>query len=129
MDAKKAGLLAALGILFWLLAALFIRLTGDKIFRKGSRLLAPLYVLSGPVPYLLVKTGTVAANVEREDVVDSAAIMSLAALLMDGVALTWFKDLYGEEFQNTHYGAAWLSYGVGVCFLVAFVLRSRGESD
>jgi hypothetical protein len=121
----KVGQLVGLGAFFWLVAALFIRFTGDRVFRKGSPLLALLYVLSWPIAYVIVKTGTRAAAVEKEDMVDSVAVMSLTAMILDGVALTWFKGFYGEEFENTHYGAAWLLYGVGVCFLVAFSLRSR----
>lgn len=75
-----------------------------------------------------MKIGTVVARIEPEDMVDSVALMSLEALLLDGVALTWFRNLYGEEFETTHHGAAWLLYGVGACLAVAFLLRSRAKS-
>jgi hypothetical protein len=128
MKKGKVGQLVGLGAFFWLVAALIIRFTGDRLFRKDNPWLIPFYVLLWPIAYLFVKIGTVVARIEPEDMVESVAVMDLTALMLDGVALTWFRKLYGEEFETTHHGAAAILYGAGAVLMVAFLLRSRAGS-
>jgi hypothetical protein len=122
-QAKKTfnpSLFIILGAVFWLEALLFIRFGGESLFVKGNPLLLLLFVACVPIAWILVKIGAVVGKAEGEDLLSAVTIMSLTALLLDGIALTWCQDWYGLAQSGLLLAAAWLLWGVGVSLAIGY---------
>jgi hypothetical protein len=114
--------LAAIGAVLWLLAALFIRFVGPMGAFRG--IWVPiLYALAVPVLAPAIILGRRSAGLPRVDTLTAVSIMSATALFLDGVALAWFRGLYGTDPAVILGGAAWLLWGVGVGLALALVAR------
>jgi Family of unknown function (DUF5367) len=111
-------LFVVLGIIFWFEALLFIRLAGESLFVNGNPLLLLWFVASIPIAWVLVKISAVVGKVDGEDLLSAVAIMALTALLLDGIALTWFQGWYGLAQSGLVLAAAWLLWGVGVSLAI-----------
>jgi hypothetical protein len=116
-------LFAILGAVFWLEALLFIRFGGESLFVNGNPRLLLLFVASLPIAWILVKIGAVVGKVDGDDLLNAVTIMSLTALLLDGIALTWCQSWYGLAQSGLLLAAAWLLWGVGVSLAFALALR------
>lgn len=117
-------ILAAVSILFWFLAALFIQY-GVPAGAFGGAAGAALFALSVPRAWSLVWTIRRAAALRPGQLLPGVAIASAVAMLCDWVALTWFPALYGQDAEGRSLGAAWLLWGVGVSFIVALADTTR----
>ena len=113
------------GLVFWLLAALFIRFTGPTLFSEAtpSRLL--LLIASIPVTYLFYWTANRIAAQHPDRAIQSVNIMAFVATIMDGIALTWFGDFYGPTAEIRLFGAAWLLWGVGTGSIFALIQSKK----
>jgi hypothetical protein len=116
-------LFVILGAVFWLEALLFIRFGGEGLFVNSNPWLLLLFICSIPVAWILVKIGAVVGKVDGEDLLSAVTIMSLTALLLDGIALTWCQGWYGLAPSGLLLAAAWLLWGVGVSLALALALR------
>lgn len=119
-------ILAALSVLFWFMAALFIRY-GVPAGSFGGVASAALFVLTVPTACLLIWTTRRVAALRPDQLVSGVALTSAVAMLCDGVALTWFPALYGGNPATHYLGAAWLLWGVGVILILA-VIAADGEN-
>jgi hypothetical protein len=119
----------SLGVVFWFEALLFIRFGGESLFVNGNPWLLLLFAASIPIAWVLIKISTVVGKIERESVLTAVAIMALTALLLDGVALTWFQSWYGLAQTGLLLAAAWLLWGVGISLAIGYWVsrQSAGE--
>lgn len=113
-------LFVLLGITFWFEALLFIRLAGESLFVNGNPWLVLWFVASIPIAWVLVKIGAVVGKIDGEDLLSAVAIMALTALLLDGIALTWFQGWYGLGQAGLLLASAWLLWGVGVSLAIGY---------
>jgi hypothetical protein len=113
-------LLVILGVVYWLEALLFIRFGGEGLFVNCNPWLLLLFVASLPIAWVLVKVSAVVGKIDREDLLSAVAIMALTAMLLDGVALTWFQGWYGLAPAGLLLAAAWLLWGVGVSLGIGY---------
>ncbi len=113
-------LFVLLGIVFWFEALLFIRCGGESLFVNGNPWLLLLFVASLPIAWVLIKISTVVGKIDGEDLLTAVAIMALTALLLDGVALTWFQSWYGLAPTGLLLAAAWLLWGVGISLSIGY---------
>ncbi len=113
------------GLLFWLLAALFIRFTGPTLFSEASPNRLLLLIASIPVTYLFFWTANRIADQHPDRAIQSLNIMAFVATILDGIALTWFGDLYGPTTEIRLFGAAWLLWGVGTGSIFALILSKK----
>jgi hypothetical protein len=113
-------LLVILGVVYWLEALLFIRFGGEELFVNGNPWLLLLFVAALPIAWILVKVSAVVGKIDREDLLSAVAIMALTAMLLDGVALTWFQGWYGLAPAGMLLAAAWLLWGVGVSLGIGY---------
>jgi hypothetical protein len=113
-------LFCSLGAAFWLVFLLLIRFWGEYLFVDRNPWLPCLFVVSIPVAWVLVKIGMMIGKVEGERVLTTTVLMSLTAMLLDGIALTWFQHWYGLEPTQLLLVAAWLLWGVGVCLAFGY---------
>lgn len=120
---QVAGLVG-LGVLFWLMAVLFIRYSlPTGLFGRPT---APvLFVLTVPAAWILIWTIKRAVALRTDQLVAGVAVASTAALLCDGVAITWMPFLYTADSAGLLPVAAWLMWGVGVCLALALIAARR----
>jgi hypothetical protein len=115
--------LLGLGVAFWVSGVV------------GVHFLAPLGVFSGRWSWaLLVGTGPAAwgtvrlikrvSGVAGGALPGAVAMVSMPALLLDGVAMTWAPFVYVGDAAAQRAVGAWLLWFVGVSLVVAF-LRAR----
>jgi len=117
-----------LGAIIWLGALLLIRFSGAAIFSSESPWLVVLFAATLPASWISILVCLPLGGATPGKAVPAVALMSIAALLLDGIAFTWFPSAYGNEPTVVHLGAAWLLWAVGVFLVVAFwVARDRGE--
>ncbi len=109
-----------LGITFWLEALLFIRFGGESLFVNGNPWLLLLFVVSIPISWVLIEIGAIVSKIDREDLLNAVVIMALTALLLDGIALTWFQSWYGLSQTGLLLAAAWLLWGVGIALSIGY---------
>jgi Family of unknown function (DUF5367) len=113
-------LFASLGAGFWLTFLLLIRFWGEYLFIDRNPWLLCLFILSIPLAWVLIKVSMTICKVEGEQVLTATVLMSLTAMLLDGIALTWFQNWYGLEPTKLLLVAAWLLWGVGICLAMGY---------
>jgi Family of unknown function (DUF5367) len=109
-----------LGAIFWFEALLFIRFGGESLFVNGNLWLLLLYVASIPIAWISIEISAIVGKIEREDLLNAVVIMALTALLLDGIALTWFQSWYGLAPTGLVLAAAWLLWGVGISLGIGY---------
>jgi Family of unknown function (DUF5367) len=122
--AQLIGLLV-MGDVLWFVAAMFIRFAGQGLFTAGNPWLIALFVGSLPVAWALVAIPCRMLRVARPHYVKAATLMAAPALLLDGVAITWFPTLYGVGVPGLELAAAWLLWGVGASFVFANLIEAE----
>jgi Family of unknown function (DUF5367) len=113
-------LFVILGIGFWFEALLFIRFEGESLFVNSNPLLLLLFGSSIPIAWVLIKISAIIGKIDGKDLLNAVAIMALTALLLDGVALTWFQSWYGLAQTGLLLAAAWLLWGVGISLGIGY---------
>ena len=83
-----------------------------------------MYLTIGPIGYGLMRFAECALGLDTRHRLISTAILSGAAMLMDGVALMWYPATYENPDLSkknpqaavffSRAGAAWILWGVGV---------------
>ena len=97
-------------------------------FSTQSIWLPLLFLGTIPGSWASVKLCLPLGGCSPQNAVPAVALMSIAALLLDGVAFTWIPSVYGSDPQAIHLGATWLLWAVGVFLAVSFfVARPRQE--
>lgn len=109
---------AMVGVLIWFAAALLIRFIEPVgAFDQPMVALTYLLVIPGTVPVVLLLR-TVAGLAKNQTGLGMAA-GTAAATLLDGVVLTWFPALYGE---NPAAAGAAILFGAGVGLVLGFLM-------
>jgi hypothetical protein len=120
----------AIGALFWLIGLLFIRFIGPAVFIEGSPLLLAVFAASFPASWPPIKLGEVLGKVRGPELLTAVLVMNATALLLDGVALTWFPAVYGVTGITLTLAAGWLLWTFGVGLLLAlFIPKVRTSAD
>ena len=106
-------ILAVVGAFYWLVAALVVRFTAaDWVGHTGLTILVFTLIFVATAPALLL--GMRVARVDRTSAAIAATMMTMSALFLDGIALTWFTALYGTDPAVVLGGAASIMFGAGV---------------
>jgi hypothetical protein len=120
----KLAALMALASLVWLCAALFIRWLGPMgAFTGLSRVIVygSTVVLTIPLNRRTLKI----AGLSKHHMVTAIAVTTATATMLDGVAMSYFPELYGGDPAITGAGAAWLLWAIGVASALAVVSSAR----
>lgn len=123
----RLPLLVALGIALWFLAAMAFRFLGPFVLVPGSAALPLVFALFVPVAWALLWLGVTLGGARGAAVLPAAVVMSFTAMLLDGLALTFFPALYGLPTDRLLLVAASLLWGVAWILLLAFVRGRRAE--
>ena len=122
LTANQFVRLAAMGVFYWFVAAQFVRLTAAGwVGHVGLTIFTFLLIVVVTVPALWV--GCKIAAVDRPRWSAGAAVMTATALLSDGIAITWFRGLYGTDPATVLGGAAAILWGAGVALVLGMALE------
>ena len=121
---RQSLILAVMGAIFWFAAALVVRWTAaDWAGRDGpTALMFVLIVVSTPP---LLWLGLKVAGLGRAHAEHAATVMVGIAALLDALALTWFRALYGIDPATVLAGAAAILWGAGVALVMGIVVGRR----
>jgi hypothetical protein len=116
--------LAVIGAVYWFIAALIVRWTAAN-WVGNDPMTAVVFglIVVGTVPALLL--GYRVAGVARAHAAIGATIMTAAALLLDGVALTWVRALYGSDPATVLGGSAAIMWGAGIALVLGMAIERR----
>lgn len=114
--------LVAVGIALWFLAAMMVRFIGPFVFVEGSVSLVLTFALTIPLAWPFFWLGKALSGARGADVLPAVSILTFVALCLDGVALTWLRDLYGPTYA---YGGPWIMWGAGLILMVALLHTQR----
>lgn len=123
---RQVGLFVVLGIVFWFAGAMLVRIGGPTIFTAGSTMLFVLYILALPISLGFIAIARVISGVPLRHMLAPTAVMTATALLLDGIAVGFFSQLYGSTWEWVMHGAALILWGGGVG-LVCGAWFSRAE--
>jgi hypothetical protein len=113
-------LFTSIGAGFWLVFVLLIRVGGEYLFIDRNPWLLGLFIISIPLAWVLIKIVTTTTKVEGNRVLTATAIVTITAMLLDGIALTWFQNWYGLEPTKLVLVAAWLLWGAGMGLAIGY---------
>jgi hypothetical protein len=123
LSGRQFGVCVGLGALLWLVAALLLRFLGPMgIYDGMARVWLYLLIIPGTFPFLLMVERV--AGLGRAQLFTGVAVVTMAAMFLDGVALAWFPGLYGATVP-LHAGAGGtILWGAAVGMALA-LLRTR----
>lgn len=119
--------LTLLGVFFWFLAAMAIRFFGPSLLVRGGLPSMFVFLATVPLAWGLLRLAMAMGRVRGAAVLPALAVMSLVAMMLDGVAITWVPELYGVAPDAMGMAAAWLLWGVAWTFVWAFYRREQSE--
>lgn len=129
LNQRKAILSVILGAAFWFTAAMIIRFFGDSVFTEGNNYRILAFVLLFPLSYVFILITQKIADLQSNELLNSISIVTLTAMLLDGIALTWFRGLYSDKYEVSHYGSASILFGVGVVLLLVYLLTEKNQGE
>jgi hypothetical protein len=121
--ALRLPLCIILGIIFWFAAAMIIRFLGPSFFVPGNIVL-PLvaFIVTVPIAWVFFWLGITLAGAKGAAIMPTMVVMSFTAMLLDGIALTFFPTLYGPTYAI---GGAWILWGLGLIQVMTFIQTRR----
>jgi hypothetical protein len=125
LTVRQTAILAALGAILWLVAALLLRaLAPMGIYEGWSRVILYAAIVPGTWPFVLLLVR--AAGLRRAQALTGVAVALAVATLLDGLALAWTPALYGATADHAAGACAAILWGAGV-FLVLGAVAARGQ--
>jgi hypothetical protein len=125
MKNSKIALFVVLGIVFWFNAAMIVRFLGDNCLTENNPKLILMFLFAFPVTGITFYLTKVISKLEYSELLRPIVIMTFTATLCDGIALTWFRQLYSDSFEIAMHGAGLIFWGAGLGLLFAYILESR----
>lgn len=110
--------MAVVGVVFWFAAAMTVQF-GAPLGIFGPVASAALFVVSFPVAWLGVLIAIPVAGLRPGQYVNGVVVGTCSATICDGIALTWFRGLYGSDPELVLLGAAWILWGISAFFAAA----------
>ena len=101
------------GWVFWFVGALICRFGGQMGWFDGTaRVLLYAALIPGTLPVVLLAKRL--ARLDDQHVALGIAIVTAAAVMLDGIALAWFPGLYGPGVDQTAASGAVILWGGAV---------------
>lgn len=117
-----------LGALFWFAAAMLIRFLGPYALTDGNPLRALMFFITVPITIGFLATAKMVGRVPWSHLLRPVVIMSYTAAFLDGIALTWLREIYAKSYETALFGAALILWGVAVALCMAHVLEQLYDS-
>lgn len=125
MKNDKLILFIVLGIIFWFNGALFVRLLGESVLSENNPNLIWGFLLAIPVTVITLVIAKYLSGLRFDELLRPVVIMTFTATFCDGIALTWFRNLYSTSFEVALHGAALILWGAGLGLLFSYILEVR----
>jgi hypothetical protein len=129
MKSSKLILLIILGIVFWFIAAMTVKLLGNAVFTEHNIYRLLMFAATFLISFVFVQITVKIAKLKKDEILNAVVIMTITATFLDGIAMTWFRQLYAESFETALYGAAWILFGAGVGLLFGYVMTDETSND
>lgn len=111
--ANQLATLVMSGIVLWFTGALLLRYLGAVGSLQGASLMIVYAALiPGTVPIILLMRRL--AKLADDQIALATSIIVASAILLDGIALSWFPALYGPGIAQTAVSGAIILWGGGV---------------
>ena len=124
LSTRQTGTLAVIGAVLWFIAAILLRNIGPLgAFEGGNRVLLYALTIPGTIPFIWMTQRL--ARLASNQIAIGIAIVTATALLLDGVAVAWFPQLYGDELAQVTSSAAAILWGAGVGLMLAFLMNKE----
>ena len=124
LSTRQTGTLAVIGAVLWFIAAILLRNIGPwGAFEGGNRVLLYALTIPGTIPFIWMTQRL--ARLASNQIAIGIAIVTATALLLDGVAVAWFPQLYGNELAQVTSSAAAILWGAGVGLMLAFLMNKE----
>ncbi len=116
---NQIGLLIVLGIAFWALVMVNIRLRPQAVLDPIQGLVP--FIAAPLMGWLSVWLCKRIGNLSAEQLLPGVALTGAVAMMIDGAVLKWWSGWYGIDEQILRVAAAGLLWGYGVAFAVAVI--------
>ena len=124
MSNSKTLLYIILGIIFWFVAAMIVRFGGSAIFSEGNPLLTIMFLVTFPVTAIFLWVTMKIGKLKQNELLKPIVIITAAAAAFDGIAMTWFRQLYSNSFEVAFYGSALILWGVSLGLIFSYILST-----
>ena len=123
MDSRITILMVTIGATFWLVVALIIQLM-PWLF-KGGPVTMVLFIATIPVGWMFLRMMVWLADLSPSDYLPATAVTVATGTLLDGVFITWQRDIYGSNPEIIMIGAAWILWGIGMLLIMAMIMARQ----
>lgn len=122
LTATQTTILVIYGSVLWFAAAILVRMLGPMgALDGGWGLLTYVLVIPGTVPAIIAARPL--AKLRSDQTTVGIAVVTATALLLDGIAHSWFPALYGTDAALLVKGAAAIFWGAGVALVLAIMMN------
>lgn len=129
LSLRQSIVMIVAGLVLWYSAALLLQaLSGAGLLGGSTGAIVFALTVPGTLPFVLALR--VLAGLSSEQIVPGYTLATGAALVCDGIAVTWHPALYGVGSAAVRLSAGAVLFGGGVGLLLAFGvaawMRRRG---
>lgn len=115
-------ILAAIGVALWYGAGLLLHwLAAGGWLAGDARALVYALTVPGTLPFILLTRRV--AGLGAEQLLTGVAVVTTTALLIDGVVVAWFPQVYGETAERVLAASAAVLWGAGVGLALAMLFN------
>ena len=119
-------MLVIIGAALWFLAAIILRIIAPLGALEGSaRALTYALVIPGTLPFVYLTRMLV--KLRADQIFTGIAAVTATALLIDGIVVAWFPQIYGGSLPQVTNCAAAILWGAGVGLTLAFILNKEPD--
>lgn len=124
MTKNKTSLYIYLGIIFWFTAAMIVRFGSSTVFSQGNPLLFVMFLVAFPVTAIFLYVTMKIGKLQQSELLKPVVIITATAAALDGIAMTWFHQLYSSSFEVSFYGSALILWGVSLGLVFAYTFSN-----
>ena len=124
MTGKQTFVMAVYGVIGWFAAAMLLRWLGPLMFGLGP-LHAVILVISAVIAYPTIWIAARISGVAMGHMLQPTVVFTAAATLCDGIAVTYFPQVYGGVGTNLAYAAGAILFGVSWLLILAVWLQRK----
>jgi hypothetical protein len=125
MTKSKQLLYIILGVIFWFVAAMIVRIGGEAVFTQNNPLLALLFVIAFPVTWVFFEITKKLGGINNSELLRPIVIITATATCLDAIAMSAFHQLYSQSFEVAFFGSAMILWGVFIGLVGAYYLEQN----